>query len=457
MHPLFKRVLTTLLATVMIFGLTSCTSGGAPSEAGSATEGTSEVSEAAPAASQESSDAGTGAAVTLNGIATTDWQETVVKNIYAAMESDFTPDNPDITVSFEHVPFAELDKKIITSHVGGVYYDIIQTNHPSVGVFADSGIIEPLDSYFESSDIDLAQYNESFLESASYKGTRYALPFETDCRVLAVNEELLKAEGLELPKTKEDMLAIAEKVTKDTDGDGKNDQYGIVYHFTNVWFPTYDLGQWILGNGTSIFKEDGDKYTACFDTPEMKDFMDWAIQMIPYQPTDFISYDGTQITSLFADGKVAMYVAGPWVFADPIFVDKGWSYTTIINPTGSVKSGSSMGGWHWGMGSMSEHKDEVWRVFDFLSRPEISARTVASLPPRFDAYDHAPYNDEKFGIFKQQLETASLPAPAIPELTEIAELWNKQFQAAMLGEKSIDDALATAQTDVQAVLDKRGE
>ncbi|WP_273322848.1 ABC transporter substrate-binding protein [Vallitalea guaymasensis] len=439
-----KIVMMVMIVTMILTSLMGCSKEDTPASDNGKKSGTS-----------TSADKKTEKNIVLKFIMTTEGEEE--KFINKALEEEFYPDNPNIKVEIETVPFSELDKKIVTAHTGNVVYDIIYTNHPSVGTFADAGIIANLDEYIKESDIDLKNdYNTSFSDSAQYKGSQYAMPYETDTRVLAINKKLFDEAGLEAPKTIEDMLQAAEVLTKDTDGDGKNDQFGMIMDFGNMWYPTYDLGQWLLGNGSHLYIQDGDSYVQEINTQGAKDFLVWAKEMSKYQPEDFVSYDGTKITSSFAQGKVGMFVFGPWHFHDPILIEaKDLEYELITNPVGTKKSGASMGGWHIAMGANSKYKDEVWKVLEFLSNPKINAKTATSIPPIYESYNYPPFNDEKYDIFAEQLKTAEVPNPPIPQLSKVAETWNNYFQRYILDDITLDEALKEASTDIQGILDKK--
>ncbi len=369
---------------------------------------------------------------------------------------EYYPNNPNILIEFETVPFSELDKKIVTAHMGGVNYDLIFTNHPSVGTFAEAGVIANLDEYVADSDIDFENdYNASFAHSAQYKGSQYAMPFETATRVLAINKTMFAEAGLEAPKTAEDMLDVAEVLTKDTDGDGKLDQFGMIMDFGDVWYPTYSIGQWLLGNGSHLYREEGDGYVQEIDTEGTRAFLLWAKEMSKYQPEDFVSYDGTKVLTSFAQGNTGMFIFGPWNYNDPILqAATDLDYELILNPMGSVKSGASLGGWHIAMGGNSKNKDEVWKVLEFLADPEINAKTVVSTPAIFEAYNYPPYDDEKYDVFAEQLKTAEVPNPPILALNMVAEKWNDYFQRYILDDISLENAVEGAAKDIQKILDE---
>ncbi len=84
----------------------------------------------------------------------------------------------------------------------------------------------------------LADRDESFdpgvfysaaLGAGQYDGRLYALPYETDPKLMFVNKSLLAGEGIAMPDNDwhcYDFYQICQQVTCDTDGDGALDQFG---------------------------------------------------------------------------------------------------------------------------------------------------------------------------------------------------------------------------------------
>lgn len=120
----------------------------------------------------------------------------------------------------------------------------------SVGALKDlTGLIE------DDKNFDINNYYGSVLKIGQYEGNQYALPYESNPKLMFVNKTLLEKEGIPMPKndwTLDDFYDICKKVTKDSDGDGIIDQYGC-YNFT--WIDA------INGYNLQLFNEDG---TACY-------------------------------------------------------------------------------------------------------------------------------------------------------------------------------------------------
>ncbi len=117
--------------------------------------------------------------------------------------------------------------------------------------FASVGILKNLDTMIEAdASFHSNQFYPGCYDSGKYSEGQYALPYESVPRLMLMNRTLLEKEGIPLPNqnwTWEDFYAICKAVTKDTDRDGRIDQFG-VYDYT--WLDA------IYSNGGKIFNED---------------------------------------------------------------------------------------------------------------------------------------------------------------------------------------------------------
>lgn len=379
------------------------------------------------------------------------------------IEENIMSKYPGLKIEYERVPFADMESKAITSFAGGVYYDLMIVNHPAVAQYYDAGMLLDLTSYLEADGIDFAStFSASIANCGVFDGGIYSLPRDTDTRILAVNKTLFEEAGLEYPKTTEDILKCAEALTKDTDGDGVIDQYGWIMEASGAYHPTYELGQYLLGNGVQVFTqlEDG-TYAAQLDTQGAKDFMEFSYELSKYGPEDFISYDGDKIRALFCQGKLAMYTYGSWNLTNAEIaeaVENGLEYELITNPAGTSHSGASQGGYHYGISSQTKYPEVCWEIVKMFCEPDKAAQIsyyVGGLPTVLEAYNYEPFNSGIYDVVAEQILTAQVPIPQISVTNEIVcEIWYNAWLSAMLDEATIDDALALAQEEITEVLEE---
>jgi multiple sugar transport system substrate-binding protein len=134
----------------------------------------------------------------------------------------------------------------------GTEPDVFMVLPDDFNTYASLGILQNLQYLFSSDKtIDAARYYRAALEYGEYEREQYALPFECVPSLMFVNKTLLAREGISVPDsswTWQDFIAICQSVTKDTDGDGKKDQFGC-YDYT--W------KQAAISNGLDLFNEGG--------------------------------------------------------------------------------------------------------------------------------------------------------------------------------------------------------
>lgn len=379
--------------------------------------------------------------VTLKWLFLNEWKDSTGKNVTKTLEG-FTKENPNITVELEMVPAGEEEKKILLNHAsGGSEYDMFFINHISTGMLAKAGAIADITDLSTAAGLDINTFNDALKTTCYSDGKLYAIPFESDCRLMSYNKKMFADAKIEVPKTVDEFMAAAKALTKD----GK---YGFAQPFTS-WSIAYELTELFYGDGGSLLIKDGDKYKANFNTPEGATFIKRMKELKNYMPKDFISMDYDKVKAAFLDGKVAMRVDGPWMLGDPTYQNAKIEIGTFPIPAGTVKSASVIGGWLYGISAGSKNKEATMKVIAYISKPEINGATQNGLSPVKEAYNFAPMNDAKYAPFKEQMDSAVVVFPEGYELAnQTVETYFKEFSKALLlngspedGAKAINDAI----------------
>jgi multiple sugar transport system substrate-binding protein len=357
----------------------------------------------------------------------------------------FNASRSDVEVVPVHVEFAELDKQILLSAAGGADYDIMQTNHSSVPEFVSAGVLEPLDDFVKTSGIDLSSYQKAAVKIGTVDNVQYAIPYNPDCRVFVYNAKMLADIKMAPPKTMDDLLKIGAALK------AKN-IYAFAGEYTKNWFPIYDFGCFMLGNGGHIYELQNGKYVATANSPAVVDFVKWSKSMFQYMPKDYSIKDDMIRELLFQD-KVAMMWFGPWEFQ---FFDKylkSGKFALSLIPAGKAKSGSSMGGWMLGINSHSKNKELAKQFLAYVNHPQTLAKMASSLPADSKSFQYPPFNDPKYNIFMEQFKTAEYPAPPTTVYPVTAEIFNSYYQKAVTGALTPEDACNKANAEIQKQLD----
>lgn len=149
----------------------------------------------------------------------------------------FEDDHPGVKVHYtsgiEKKDYSEWCAKRILE---GKMPDVFMVLDTDFNQYSSLGILQELNTFMES---DLEFQSDDIFTTAMEIGKgnediQYALPYEVVPTMLFVNKTLLRQEGIEMPDkewTWKDFMEICQKVTKDTDGDGRIDQFG-TYNYT---------------------------------------------------------------------------------------------------------------------------------------------------------------------------------------------------------------------------------
>src|SRR2546427_477585 len=143
----------------------------------------------------------------------------------------------------------------------------------------------------------------------------YAIPDGYTPMVVVYNKDLFDRGGIPYPSddwTWDDFTRIAKLLTRDTDGDGRIDQWGTAFDRRPfLWIP------WIWAGGGDVLCADGRRATGCLDAAATVDAIRWY--------TDWVTRDSiaprahNPLTSgddfrLFTSGRIAMMTTGhSWV------------------------------------------------------------------------------------------------------------------------------------------------
>ena len=292
----------------------------------------------------------------------------------------------------------------------------------SVGALKDlTGLIENDKSF------DINNYYGSVLKIGQYEGNQYALPYESNPKLMFVNKTLLEKEGIPMPKndwTLDDFYDICKKVTKDSDGDGIIDQYGC-YNFT--WIDA------INGYNLQLFNEDG---TACYlNRDEVKEALTFMKNL------NELNQGYNVKANDFDKGKI---VFAPMPFSQ---------YRAYKPYPWSIKKYSTFE-WDCVRMPVAKNKKHVSEVSSLLMA--ISSRTTHS-KEAWDFLKMLTYNEQsQKDLFQYSQGVSSLKS--VIRSDEVNNLLNKdKLQESQVNMNLLDDVMESAVTAGMSLIDLQKE
>lgn len=347
---------------------------------------------------------------------------------------NFTAENPDITVQFEKVAFADYDTKLTTELRAGTGPDVFRVNHPNVQLWAGAGYLADLTDAM--ADIDTSNFVPGLLSIGGVDGTFYALPIDTGNRALWYNPKLLESVGVtEPPSTWAELL--------DTVGKFKDnaDVYGYCFVTNSDYAMAYETVGPYMAQAGGVILSDATPAQAIAATEEATVAAVTLLQDIAKTgeiPPGSANMDGDTRSALFAGGQCALMIGGTWerpvIEADNPDAVFGEDYAVAVVPTREAgqESGTTGGGWMLGVNAESKQAEAAAKFFAFYAKSESLMLLSGSdtFPPLLDGMDGEPYaGDPFFEPFREMLPNTVLPIVPVPQMAEVSA----EFEAAVRG------------------------
>jgi len=169
---------------------------------------------------------------------------------------DFEKENPSIAVQLHSFPWSEWHSKILTSLMSGTVADVAYINDFLVPTFGDLGALAPLENVAAKEALE--DWKPNAVKAVSWKGHLYSMPvLQTSCP-LFYNTDMFKAAAISAPPTTwSEFESYASKLTRDTNGDGKIDQWGFNVPIASKGYVGWATwGPWLYQAGGSYLNED---------------------------------------------------------------------------------------------------------------------------------------------------------------------------------------------------------
>ena len=375
------------------------------------------------------------------------------------LKETFEVQNPDIEIMLEHIPGNEYEQKLMIETVAGNAPDVQTIREVSFMYLTMSNYYLPLDSLIKKFNLNLEDFYPNLLEMYKYNGKIYALPREFTPVVTYYNKAMFDEAGLEYPSgdwTWDDFLKACKALTKDSDGDGEIDQYGV---FMVPWDALYL--PLLFTNDANILTEDGRK-SRLLD-PNIIEAFQFAYDLIhKYKvapPLDEANTYGW--INGFAQKKFAMIFQGRW--ATPIYLqieDFEWDVAPVPY---NKKRVTVMYSSSFGISTQSKHPEEAFRWIAFLVSEEgqkiwggpdalvVPANRKVAESDNFITPDVLPKNDQ---LFLDEAKNYGQVPPRTPSFAMMYQIVDRYLNEIFIGLRTVEDGLKAADKELQKMLDR---
>ncbi|MCY4465277.1 MAG: ABC transporter substrate-binding protein [Chloroflexi bacterium] len=336
--------------------------------------------------------------------------------------------------------------------------DIIAVDVIWPGDFAARGWIAPIEDYF--GEEALAEYIPGFLAAAQVDGSTYAIPLYIDGIHLFYRADLLEKYGFEAPTTWEDLIMQAETVVE---GEANPDLSGFISMWAKIEGLFMNWLAFFQGAGGNFFDADGNlainNEAGIKSLTTMVGMLESGVapeSILTFRPNDarVLFQQERAVFLMVQDFVLAPLTADDSPVADavqftrvPYFEGKDMTNTTVI------------GGF---LLAVNKHSENVEAAANFIQcftsyESQVQASLIqGKVPTRPAVYDDARIVEDAPGV--AALGANFVYAFARPSANtgtaypEISEIMQTEISAALLGEKTPEQALADAEAQIMMVM-----
>lgn len=220
-----------------------------------------------------------------------------------AMNEKFTQEHPDIKVIYEPVAATEYDTTLQTALSNGTAADIIMMRSYSGGqTVYSSGKIETLTT---QNVPNLKNFPDSALNCWSDDGNAFAVPVGMTIEGVHYNKAIFEACGVSVPKTKEELLSVCEKIAE-------NGYLPIAGGVGEAWYVSEEITSSILMAtiGSDAWVQKLYNKEVDFTDPAYVEMLQTVKDLTAYYPDFYEGLGYEECQQLFIAGQAAMYMSG---------------------------------------------------------------------------------------------------------------------------------------------------
>lgn len=381
------------------------------------------------------------------------WVRTGIGESFTSVVKAYNDGHAD-KVELTQVTQNELVQKYATAIAGGQAPDALSLDLIYNPAFAAAGQLEDLTDWAKSLPY-FSSLSPSHVRLGTYEGKIYGLPMLVETSVFAWNKDLYKKAGLDpdkAPANWDEIIANAEKIRKLGE-----DTYG--FYFSGggcggCMIFTFTPLTW--GAGADILSADGK--TATLDTPEMRKAVGYYRTMVEKDlvPPGAASDTGANFLSI-TNGKIGQQNLGAFAIGTLVTQHPDIHFGVTLIPGVNGKPSSFAGGDNFVVTKGSPKTSIAKDFLQFAYSPEgqkIMAK-YGSLPTRADiAADVLKDLDPRMQVGVDAIAVGKTPYTLqFNDLINSANgPWASFTNAAIFG-KDVDGAFATAQDEMQSIID----
>jgi multiple sugar transport system substrate-binding protein len=373
------------------------------------------------------------------------WEPELPAGAFRALMDKFEAQNPGIKVKLLSAPYATTKEQVIAGAASGTMSDVIGLDGAWVSDFVKQGSIANLTQIMKS-----AGYNDKELASqVKLGGATYMIPVVNFVYPVFVNDQLLKAAGIQSVPTNRTEFAKAAKAMTNA----KKNIYGWILPLS-MEVPNgiqNDVMSWVWASGKSMMKN-GKPDVTNNDVKSAVTYIKGLYDEGVIAPGAFTLKEQDKVEE-FTNGRVGMMIDS---LAHINLIRKSnpdlkFSITAVPAVDGyKGKRGLPYASWGIGISANTKHKAEAWKLVQFLMSKDINSQ-LSSIANAFPGNKNSVPNfvkSDKLFATAFRIYKSGYPANefvGLPVAENLMRSFDEQFQLYLDGKQNVDTTLENIQ------------
>ncbi len=370
----------------------------------------------------------------------------------------FNEENPDIHVTVQRMQWRTYYNKLFVAGLSQREPEVFIAHASMLPRFERAKFLNPVDDFMAGDNgIDPNDIDSAVWSSVEIDGKHVGLPLDAHPIGMFYNKDILSKAGFVdengkviPPKTKDEFLHYINDLKKDFDGNGKVDQWGFAFEYSEQSQPRQAFIALMSQFGGRAFNED---YTKCLlDSPENIAAFEFAKELVfdrklaplPESESSWIA---------FRQGSVGLFFGGVWLVGDlkrlnsvnnegaslPVLGKRSatWTDSHILCMSSNLSQ---------------KKKEAAWRLMKHISDNSLDWTAWGPITIRKSLRKTERFKGMQIqAAFAEQLDNVQYP-PKIPYLFEFRREFELAIDRVLRGTYSPKEALQEATRNIDEMI-----
>lgn len=360
----------------------------------------------------------------------------------------FEQENPGVKVKWVDVPWGDMQSKILTAVSAGTAPDVVNLNPDFAAQLAGRNAWMALDDQVPAEARQ--QYLPKIWQANTLDGKTFGLPWYLTTSIAIYNRDLLNQAGVQQPPANFAELAQVARQVRERTG-----KYATFVTFVPT--DSAEVLQSLIQMGVSLVNDSG---KAAFNTPEGRAAFQYWVDLYKegLLPQEVLTQGHRRAIELYQAGEIAILNSGPQFLKTVETNAPAIAQVSAVAPQITGDTGkTNVAVMNLVVPRSTDVPEAAVKFALFVTNPEnqlafakaanVLPSTATSLTdPYFSTAAETPASalDTARAVSARQMQSAEVLLPRIEDIKELQKIIYDQLQAAMLGEKSVDQAVNDA-------------